>query len=79
MNYHTPMNPEILNATAQGDVTVIPSCPVPELGGIKCVAVVNLSTKKIIALCGPTDAPDMKESIANAIRIAIDWNERNVK
>lgn len=56
-----------------GEATVDPAMPLPDFGGRKFVVVGILGRKTCIAVCGPEgDA----ESLANAVRIAHDWNKR---
>lgn len=62
---------------SSGVATIHPAMPMPIFGGRKCVVVGIIGSKKVLAICGYSGAPDEKESIANAIRIATNWNERN--
>ena len=68
-----------LKDCTKGEATIHPAMPMPIFAGRKCVVVGIIGSKKVIAICGDTGAADEKESIANAIRIATDWNERNTK
>ena len=66
----------LVGRTTAGEATV--DCSM-SIRGVSHIAVGILGTKKCIAICGLTGAPDEEESFANAVRIATDWNARNAK
>jgi len=58
---------------SKGYVTIEERMPIKGKDHV-CVGFKN--TKKVLALCGESDADDFEESVANAYEIAILWNMR---